>query len=203
MAGPCTREDLDAVAELVVASWRSGLDRDWSVPAGTLEWSCARTADHTVDSVLAIAFFLASRKQDGYPEWGWGDLTMGADAPPVHLVDGLEAVARVLSAVVLAAPPGTRAALRRWPQVVTGDPGDFAARGALELVLHGADVCDGLGIPFRPPEDVSRRLRDHTAGWLWVDARTSPPGVAPIGARPPTDDAWSDLLEGTGRPRRR
>jgi hypothetical protein len=70
VGGPFSREDLDAVAELVVGSWRSGLDRDWSVPAGTLEWSCGRTADHTVDSVLAIAFFLASRKQDGYPEWG-------------------------------------------------------------------------------------------------------------------------------------
>src|SRR4051812_14604932 len=122
VAGPFTREDLDEVAEQVVSAWRSGLDRDWSTPAGTLEWSCTKTADHAVDSVLAIAFFLASRKLDGYPEWGWGELTMGEDPPPAHLVDGLEAVARVLSALVAAVPPGTRATLRRRPAVETGDP---------------------------------------------------------------------------------
>jgi hypothetical protein len=204
VAGPFSREDLDEVAALVVGAWRSGLDRDWSVPAGTLEWSCAKTADHTVDSVLAIAFFLASRKEDGYPEWGWGELTMGPDPPPVHLVDGMEAVARVLSAVVGAAPAGTRATLRRWPEVETGDPDDFAARGALELVLHGSDVCAGLGVPLTPPADLAVRLRDHVAGWLWVDSRPSEAArMAPIGARGPTDDPWSDLLEGTGRPGRR
>jgi hypothetical protein len=196
MAGPFTRDDLDEVAELVVGAWRSRLDSDWSAPAGTLEWSCTKTADHTVDSVLAIAFFLASRKLDGYPEWGWGELSMGADPPAVHLVDGLEAVTRVLSALVAAAPPGTRATLRRWPAVETGDPADFAARGALELVLHGSDVCAGLGVPFRPPVEVAARLRDHTAAWLWVGDRT----IAPLGDRGPTDDPWSDLLQGSGRP---
>jgi hypothetical protein len=202
VAGPFRREDLDEVAALVVGQWRAGLDRDWSAPAGTLEWSCARTADHTVDSVLAIAFFLASRKEDGYPEWGWGELTMGPDAPPAHLVDGLEAVCRVLSGVIATAPPGTRAALRRWPQVETGGPDDFAARGALELVLHGADVCAGLDLPLVPPTGLATRLRDHVREWLWVDARAAPPAVAPVGTLSPTDDPWSDLLEGTGRPRR-
>jgi hypothetical protein len=201
VVGPFRREDLDEVAALVVAQWRAGLDRDWSVPAGTLEWSCARTADHTVDSVLAVAFFLASRKEDGYPEWGWGELTMGSDVAPAHLVDGLEAVCRVLSGVIATAPPGTRAALRRFPQVETGAPDDFAARGALELVLHGADVCAGLGLPLVPPADLARRLLDHVGDWLWVDGRSSPPTVAPIGARARTDDPWSDLLEATGRPR--
>ena len=53
-AGPFTTADLDRLAEAAVAAWTAGLDRDWSARAGTLEWSCARTADHTVDAVLAV-----------------------------------------------------------------------------------------------------------------------------------------------------
>jgi hypothetical protein len=63
-------------------------------------------------------------------------------------------------------------------------------------------VCAGLSLSLAPPADLAARLRDHVATWLWVDGRSSPPAVAPIGGRPPTDDPWSDLLEGTGRPRR-
>src|SRR5687768_18571488 len=38
--------DLAALTEVVADAWRLGADRDWSVPAGTLEWSCTHTADH-------------------------------------------------------------------------------------------------------------------------------------------------------------
>jgi hypothetical protein len=37
-----------------------GLDRDWSVPAGDLEWDCRRTLDHIVDTLLLYAAYLAS-----------------------------------------------------------------------------------------------------------------------------------------------
>ena len=30
-----------------------------------------KTADHTVDAVSTVAFFLASRRQDNYPTWVW------------------------------------------------------------------------------------------------------------------------------------
>jgi len=55
-------EDLHALSELVSETWTSAADRDWSGPAGTLEWLCIRTADHAVDCVYAPAFFLASRR---------------------------------------------------------------------------------------------------------------------------------------------
>ena len=63
---PFTYEDLDAVTECVAGAWRAGADRDWSARAGTLDWSCARTADHALDAVLAVALFLAAGRQDGY-----------------------------------------------------------------------------------------------------------------------------------------
>jgi 8-oxo-dGTP pyrophosphatase MutT (NUDIX family) len=192
--GPFSSDDLDRVTRYVVDAWRSGIERDWSARAGTLEWTCTRTADHTVDAVLAVAFFLASRNQDGYPEWGWAELTMGPDARPEHLVEAAAAVGRVLSALVVTAEPGTRAAIWRLPVVGTGTPDDFAARGALEMILHAHDVCAGLGLPFDPPADVCTRLRDHTRGW----PHWSMPNWSPA---PTTDDAWSDLLAGSGRTR--
>ena len=78
-----TADDLDRLADAAVAAWtarpgprlvRSG--RHARVDAAR------RTADHTVDAVLAVALFLASRKQDGYPDW-WGELhAWGVDARP-------------------------------------------------------------------------------------------------------------------------
>jgi hypothetical protein len=189
---PFTRDDFDAVAQCVVEGWRSGLDRNWSVPAGTVEWSCLRTADHCVDAVLAVAFFLASRKQDAYPDFGWGDHTAGDNARPETLVEALETVSRVLSSLIATAEPDTRAVIWRRPKVATGGPNDFAARGALELLLHGHDVCTGLGIPLDPPQDACARLREHTRGW--------PHWTSPGWSNPPTtENPWVDLLIGSGR----
>ena len=72
----CT--DLAELTQVVTTALRGASSRDWSVPAGTLTWSCARTADHIVDTLLAPALFLASRKQDDYP--AFGPSTMGPDA---------------------------------------------------------------------------------------------------------------------------
>ena len=194
VTGPFTRADLDEVAGLVASSWRSGVDRDWTAPAGTLSWSCAKTADHTVDAVLAVAIFLASRKQDGYPDWGWGEFSMGADPRPDDLVEALATVTRILSAVIVAAEPGASAVIWRRPRVEARPAAKSAARGALELILHGHDVCAGLGVEFEPPASLSRRLRDHTRDWPhW----TGPGWSAP----PATGDPWSDLLTGAGRRR--
>lgn len=65
-----TCDDLLDLTALVARAWRDGADRDWSAPAGSLDWSCTDTAVHVVDTVLAPAFFLASRKQDDYPGFG-------------------------------------------------------------------------------------------------------------------------------------
>lgn len=185
-------DDLHELSALVVTAWRAGADRDWSAPAGTLEWSCARTADHAVDTVFAPAFFLASRRQDAYPDMGT-EFSVGRNPRPQQLVEALAVATRVLAAVVAEARPDVRAVLFRRPQVVTAPPGDFVPRGALELILHAHDVCAGLGVGFEPPADLCRRLREHTRPWaLWT--------VAWDGL-PRTDDPWGDLLTGSGRHR--
>ena len=81
-----TAVDLLQLSHLVGQAWTAGVGRDWSVPAGNMEWSCLKTADHAVDCVYAPAFFLASRRVDDYPDVGF-DLTIGKAATPARLVE--------------------------------------------------------------------------------------------------------------------
>ncbi|MCU1429845.1 MAG: hypothetical protein JWL83_3845 [Actinomycetia bacterium] len=183
---PFTPDDLQTMSALAIDAWQSGVDRDWSVPAGTLEWSCLRTAAHTVDCVFSYALFLASRKVDAYPG-GFDELRALPDATAADMVDNLRAVTTMLWAVIATAEPEARAAIGAWSRVETGGPNDFAARGALEMSLHTHDIATGLHVPFAPPPDVAQRLRDHTSTW---------PGQVPV---EPSADAWSDVLESSGR----
>jgi hypothetical protein len=141
-------DDLHRLSDLVAETWTNAADRDWSVPAGTVEWSCTTTADHAVESVYAPAFFLASRRVDAYPHVA---LALGPEADPVHLVQSLRIATRLLTAVVNDTEPDVWAVIFRWPQILTGAPPDFIPRGALELILHSHDVCTGLRVPFEPP----------------------------------------------------
>jgi hypothetical protein len=184
--GPFTADDFATVGALVLDAWASGVGLDWSVPAGSLEWSCLFTADHTIDCVFSYALFLGSRKQDTYPNFG--ELHALPDATPADMIDGLRAVNAMLSGVIAIAPPDATANIFGGLPTV-GGPADFAARGADELILHGHDVCAGLGLALDPPADVCRRLLDHTATW---------PGIAAVER---TDDPWGDLLLRSGRSR--
>jgi hypothetical protein len=106
-------EDFAMLTRLVLDAWRSGVDGDWSVPAGTLEWSCWRTADHTVDCVFSYAFFLASQRQDTYPPFG--ELHALPDATPADILDGLQATTTMLSAVIATTDPEARAVIGYRP----------------------------------------------------------------------------------------
>lgn len=187
-----TVDDLYALSDLVARAWKSADDMDWSVKAGTLEWSCTKTADHAVDCLYAPAFFLASRRTEGYPEAG-RDLTLGAKAMPALLVESLEIATRVLIAVVNDADADVRAVIFQRPDVLLGAPSDFVPRGAVELILHAHDVCCGLGVTFEPPAALCRRLREHTRPWpMWTVGWN---GLVQ------TDDPWGDLLSSSGRHR--
>jgi hypothetical protein len=181
--------DMETLTELVGAAWLQGRDRDWSVPAGTLEWSCGKTAEHAVDTVIAPALFLASGNVDRYPP---GELAFDAELTPERLVEGLRAASRVLAAVVTTTDPDVRAIIWFRPEPETRPPEDFVPRAGLELILHAHDVCAGLGVPFEPPPDLCERLREHTREWpmwqLWHE----------LGR---TDDPWNDLVEASGRRR--
>ena len=185
-----TVEDLRTLADVVAACWSAAADLDWSVPAGTVEWSCLATADHAVDCVYAPAVFLASRRVDAYPPFGL-NMMLGADATPALLVESLRLATRLLSGVVHDAGPEVEAILFRRPEPITGAPRDFPPRAAVELILHAHDVAGGLDVPFEPPVEACGRLREHTRPWpMWTLV------WSPLGS---TDDPWNDLLVASGR----
>src|SRR5947208_15508833 len=115
-----SREDFIALSAIVLDAWQSAASRDWSVPAGTLEWSCWTTADHTVDCVFSYAFFLASRRQDTYPPFG--ELHALPNATPADIVDGLQAATTMLSAVLATAEREARAGTGILPHARTASP---------------------------------------------------------------------------------
>jgi hypothetical protein len=187
-----TVDDLYQLSGLVADAWSSAGNHDWSVPAGRVTWSCTRTADHAVDCVYAPAFFLASRRVDAYPEVG-GDLMLGPNATPGRIVESLGIATRLLAAVVKDTEPDVEAIIFRRPTILTARRADFVPRGAMELILHAHDVCQGLGIDFEPPAALCYRLREHTFEWpMWTTAWS---GIER------TNDPWEDLLGGSGRSR--
>jgi hypothetical protein len=189
-----TVEDLYELSSLVSQAWMSAADRDWSVHAGTLEWSCMRTADHAVDCVYAPVFFLASQRTDAYPDVGL-DLTLGDRATPALLVQSLGIATHMLAGVVNDADPDVRAIIFRRPGMLVGAPADFIPRAGMELILHAHDVCAGLAVPFEPPQALARRLREHTRPWpMWG-------GSIVWGVLQGTEDPWGDLLSASGRHR--
>jgi hypothetical protein len=184
-----TADDLTFLTAIVSDAWLSAADLDWSVPAGTLDWSCLHTADHAVDCVWAPVFFLAAHRTDTYPAAG-SNMELGDDATPESLVESLQMATRVLSALVRDTDPSVRSILFDRLGAI-GEPADFVPRAGLELVLHAHDVCDGLGVSFRPPSDLCARLRDHTKEWpVWPYLGD---GLHL------SDDAWHDLLRASGR----
>jgi hypothetical protein len=181
------------VTEYVAAGWERGVDRDWSARAGTLEWSCTKTADHAYDATLAIGFFLASRRQDRYPDFG-GIINTGKTPWPSQLVEAMQVAGRLVAGVIATTPEDVRAIIWRRPEPTVAPPGAFAPRVGLEAILHGHDVAAGLGVPYEPPAGLCTRLRDHTREWPhWKS-----PGWKRLSR---TTDPWQDLLEASGRAR--
>ena len=168
-----TGHDVRTAAEEMVRTLGSYTDRDWSVGAGDLDWSCWTTAAHVAHDLLAYAAQLTGRADDGYLPL---DLRVRADTPPARVLTVVTASAGLLAAAVDTAAPQTRA--WHWGRC---DPGGFAAMGVAETLLHTYDITTGLGVAWRPPAalcaGVLRRLfPDAPAGepadvLLWCTGR--------------------------------
>jgi hypothetical protein len=165
--------DVDqAVAEMVrVLSPHAA--RDWQVRAGSLDWSCWKTAAHVAHDLLAYAGQVAAGPTTTYLPF---DLTIAIDASPHDVLQVVTACGRLLSSTVATASPQARA--WHWGAC---DPAGFAAMGVAETLLHTYDITQGLGVPWRPPAPrcavvLSRLLPDAPRGdpvqvLLWSTGR--------------------------------
>ncbi|MET7879101.1 maleylpyruvate isomerase N-terminal domain-containing protein [Micromonospora profundi] len=173
-----TGADLLQAADEMTAVLHPQREGDWSVPAGTLTWSCWTTAAHVAHDLLAYAGQVTGRPQDGYLPY---DLRVSPAASPAEVLVVVRACAGLLAAAVDSAGPDVRA----W-HFGPCDPAGFAAMGVAETLLHTYDITAGLGVPWLPPRGLSalvlRRLfpdapdGDAPDVLLWMTGRAELPG---------------------------
>jgi hypothetical protein len=176
MAGPARvgAADVDAAAVEMMRVLRPRVGADWSVRAGSLEWTCWTTAAHVAHDLLAYAGQVAGRP--GAAAYLPFDLVIASDASPGDVLDVVGACATLLGRAIAGASPSDRG--WHWGPC---DPEGFAAMGVAETVLHTYDITRGLGAAWLPPPSlcsaVLRRLfpdapqGDPTRVLLWSTGR--------------------------------
>jgi hypothetical protein len=169
----------DLITTATAASQRAlepVLDRDWSVTAGDLEWTCRHTAGHIADDLFSYASQVVARPHDTYLPV---EAAVDPTATPQQLVRCVSMCGELLRLAVTAAPATARA----WHPYGTSDPDGFAAMGITETLVHTYDIALGLGHEWAPPAEVSAAVvarlfpeapvGDPAAVLLWCTGRTA------------------------------
>ncbi|GAA4219228.1 hypothetical protein [Actinocatenispora rupis] len=184
-----TADDVALAVRLAVATLRTVADRDWSVPAGSLDWDCWETVEHLADDLFSYATQLSAvdPPQTSHVRVAWRRERPGGPASVIYaerdagtagLIQVVDACGGLLTAVVRTADPTVTA----HHVYGNADPEGFAAMGVVETVAHMHDVAQGLGAGWEPPAE----LCDRALTRLFPDA--------------PTDtDRYRTLLWATGR----
>ncbi|CAL9618507.1 GNAT family N-acetyltransferase [Streptomyces sp. NPDC003090] len=169
-------QDIDEAVAAITSALRGVTDRDWSVPANGLEWSCHDTAVHIADDFTGYATQLTGRATHGYAPF---EVVAAPGTTPDGLLRVLEATGGLLAAAVFRTPPDVRA----WhPYGVAGGDG-FAAMGVVEALVHTHDILTAHGVhDWRPPAHLCARVLERLF-----------PHV------PRDGDPWRALLWATGR----
>jgi hypothetical protein len=158
------------------------VDLDWTLPAGSLDWSCWETIDHTVDCVLSFALQLGEPSDSGFHPFA--PLHAEETAIPSDLIRGLRSV----SALFLAITRNSPEALTASDGIVNLTVADWRARTAYEVILHTYDVRVGLGQDFSIPAPLSTSIMASPALWMFERSQSR------SGA-----DPWDTLIRGSGR----
>lgn len=167
-------DDLRRSVETVAETLKPHVDADWSVTAGDLEWTCRRALDHTIDVLLWYAGNLAmlATKRRGHVRDG------DANGSTARLLVALVSSGHILARVAEATPRGARG----YHGSGMADAAGFLAMGCDETLVHGNDICSGLGLELRPPGEICVRVVSRLFPWA-----------------PEHDDPWGRLLWCNGR----
>ncbi|MFD4600189.1 GNAT family N-acetyltransferase [Streptomyces sp. NPDC058464] len=183
MGGDQTEE---AVAGCV-AALRPAVARNWTeVTAGGLDWNVHETAVHVADDLVAYAANLAGRAQDAYVPF---ELKLDDGTDNSGLLHVIETTGGLLAATVRTTPRTVRA-FHPYP-FRSADRVGFAGMGIAEVLLHTHDMTTGLGLPYRPAEELAESVLTHLfphvqpgpTPWrtlLWATGRGELPGRAPV-----------------------
>lgn len=160
--GDLTPSVLRAAALVCQETLRPALDEDWSLPAGDLTWDCRRTLDHIVDALLFWDAHLAARATRRLPLLRNGDPGLEVE----HLLTSVGTAAEVLAELAGSAGPETRA----FHPAGMADGSGFVAMGCTEILIHTADIADGLDVPLQPPNGLTAAVLARIFPWAPAEA---------------------------------
>lgn len=173
---PVTAADVTLAVRLAVGSLSLASAEAWGHQAGSLEWDCWETVEHMVDGLFAYATQLtAATPEGGYVPIAMTSTRLGGAESAIHvdrergstgLLQALEACGALLVAMVITSSPSTLA----WHPNGTSDPEGFAAMGVTEILVHGHDAAQGLGVRWEPPDDLCSRVLSRLFPGALVDA---------------------------------
>jgi hypothetical protein len=177
-----TDSELADALDRALSALSEVVDRDWTRPAGSLDWSCWQTIDHTIDCVLSFALQIGQPGDSGFHPFE--PMHAEPTATPSDLLQGLRSVSSLFLAIT-----------RNSPEELTASDGvmnltiaDWRARTAYEVALHTYDVSVGLGREFSLPASLSTSIMASPA--LWMLDRSEAQGGS---------DPWTALIRGSGR----
>lgn len=177
-----TVDEFVRLLDSVVRALDRVVDADWGKGAGSLDWTCWETVDHTIDCVFSYAMQVGARVQSAFLPFK--ELHAQPEATPADLVAGLRGVGAMFAGVVGDAPAETIAS----DGVLSLDLPDWCARAAYEIGLHTFDVLSGLGVTYELPADLASSILACEALWMLDRDRAATAA-----------DPWTALLRGSGR----
>lgn len=144
-------EDVVCAVDAACSFLAEVAERDWSVAAGDLEWTCRATGEHMASDLIAYAGQLMGEPSSGYVPF---DIQVEVDATPL----GLVSVIRTTGGLLAAAVATVSATARGWHPYGMGDREAFAAMGIVETFVHTYDIAQGMGVAWSAPEDVCQKV---------------------------------------------
>ncbi|MCP3879971.1 MAG: hypothetical protein GY701_16500 [Sulfitobacter sp.] len=137
---------------------RGTVDADWVVDVPDLDMTVASVVAHAAEGCLWYAIDLAAGGNDLEPV----EHRVKTDVANIDLVNTISAYGRVVAAVIEASPVEARG----FHPMGAADRTGFAAMACDELLIHTDDAARGLGLRFRPDDDLAAAVLARLFPWV-------------------------------------